>query len=316
MNKPFISLPQDCISSDFFPNIPLGIHSTMKTGGQAQCLFCPQSFESLSLFRQWNQEQNHPLRETILGGLSNVIIREGGIDGIVIRLIKHCKSYQFGEFFIFEAGIHNAEACKIAEKAGYSGMEFLIGIPGTLGGGAAMNAGAYGSEIGDILAWVDIIDAAGHQQRIERKNLNMGYRQGGFPKKAIILNLAFKLKKEDPEIIQKRHLQLVQERRRKIKLTPVMGTSGSAFKNPPQGPKAWQLIDAVGGRGLRRGGAIISEEHANFIINTGKASAEDLEDLGEEIRQRVFEKKGILLEWEIKILGKRISNHEKTSKIG
>lgn len=283
-------------------DIPLGARSTLKTGGRAACVFTPKRTEDLVAFRQWNASQKLPLQETILGGLSNVLIRDGGLEGVVIRLPSAGTWAIEGTLFIFDAGLPNASACEVARRSGFSGLEFLAGIPGTIGGAIAMNAGAYGREVGERLVWVDLLTSDGQIVRTERAALSMRYRQGGLPSGALVLKAAFCLTADSVEAVTQRQAQELAERRKKIHLTSTVGTAGSAFKNP-EGHKAWQLIEAVGGRGLQRDGAMFSNEHANFLLNTGGATAAALEGLGEEVRRRVRASFGVELEWEIKILG-------------
>lgn len=288
-------------------DVPLGMQSTLKAGGKAVCVFRPKRMEDLVAFRQWNQAQAEPLEETILGGLSNVLIRDGGLGGVVLRLPVVLPGEGEDGLLILSGGLPNGVACAEAQRRGLSGIEFLSGIPGTIGGAVAMNAGAYGKEVSEALVWIEALTKEGHIIRLSREVLPMRYRHGGLPEGTLVIRAAFRMAPEAPEAIARRQAQLAAERRGKIRLLPSMGTAGSAFKNPPEeiseGRKAWQLIDAVGGRGLRRGGAMFAEEHANFLLNMGGATARDLEALGEEIRHRVWKAFGVKLVWEIKILG-------------
>ncbi|MDR1908082.1 MAG: UDP-N-acetylmuramate dehydrogenase [Holosporales bacterium] len=282
-------------------DVPLGRYSTMKCGGSARCVYRARNVEELSHFRKMNT-----FPETLLGGLSNVIVRTSGIGGVVIRL-QNTGECDTGEHSVFWAGVRNFDACRMVAKEGLSGMEFLIGIPGTIGGAVAMNAGANGVEIADVLEWVDVVDTSGDVRRIARHGLNFSYRSSGLAEGIMVVRACFRLTPSSQTEVEMRHTQLLLERAKKIKFLPNIGTAGSTFKNPEQnvsnGMKAWELIDSAGCRGLTCGGAMISTEHANFLINTGNATADDLEKLGEEVRKRVFDMTGILLEWEIKIIG-------------
>ncbi|MDR1597622.1 MAG: UDP-N-acetylmuramate dehydrogenase [Holosporales bacterium] len=282
-------------------DVPLGQYSTMKCGGHAFCVYSPKNVDDLAAFRRINT-----LPETLLGGLSNVIIRSGGISGVVIRL-KNVAQCNVSERSVFWAGLRNVDACKMAASQGYSGMEFLIGIPGTIGGAVAMNAGTCGQEVADVLDWVEIMDDCGVVTRVDRRNLNMTYRSGGLPADAMVIRACFRLMPSTQSEVSIKHTQLLLERAKGVRLPPNVGTAGSTFKNPDpgvsDGRKAWQLIDAAGCRGLCHGGAMVSNEHANFLINKGHATPEDLILLGENVRRRVFDFCGVLLEWEVKIIG-------------
>ena len=189
-------------------------------------------------------------------------------------------------------------------EAGLSGLEFLVGIPGTIGGALAMNAGAYGSEVKDLLEWVELMDERGEIYTLSKRDLSMSYRQGNLPKRSIVLRAAFRTEpKAQPEI--KNTLEDFLKKREETQ--PVRGrTGGSTFKNPKEGLKAWELIDAAGCRGLTRGAAQVSEKHCNFLLNLGGASAADIEALGEEVRACVLAHSGIALEWEIRRIGRTL----------
>jgi UDP-N-acetylmuramate dehydrogenase len=188
------------------------------------------------------------------------------------------------------------------QARGLTGLEFLVGIPGSIGGAIAMNAGAYGFEVKDFLKTIEIMDAAGNRSILNIEDLFMTYRQGNLPEATIVLKATFLLKKGNPEQIQK----LIQENLAKREDTqPIHGrTGGSTFKNPEDPTvKAWQLIDQAGCRGLKQNDAMVSELHCNFLLNTDKAKASDLESLGEAVRTRVEQTTGVVLEWEIIRLG-------------
>ncbi|GHS92912.1 UDP-N-acetylenolpyruvoylglucosamine reductase [Alphaproteobacteria bacterium] len=296
--------------NEFDWNVSLGARSSFKTGGAALCVFRPKTTESLVRLFQIQATKETPPTFPILGALSNTLIRDGGLKGITVQLVPPTREEILAkggdkEEGVFPAGMRNADVCWIAEQKGATNLEFLIGIPGTLGGAVAKNAGAHGFEVSDFLKGIEFVDQKGNVKRLERKDLPMTYRNGGLPQGSVVTHVCFKLGQKSREEIQKRHQQFLKERKKKIKLEATVGTAGSAFKNPPDGPKAWQLIDEAGCRGLSLGDAQISEQHANFLLNKGNATASDLEDLGEQVRQRVFEKKGVWLEWEIDIVGER-----------
>jgi UDP-N-acetylmuramate dehydrogenase len=237
-----------------------------------------------------------------------VLIRSGGIDDVVIRL-KNVGQCDVSEQSVFSGGIRNVDACKMAASAGYSGIEFLVGIPGTIGGAIAMNAGADGDEVANVLLWVDLMNAKGEIERVKRRHINMTYRNGGITDGLIVVRACFRLNPSTQDKVAMRHAKLLCERAAKMNFGKNVGTAGSAFRNPLNeisgGRKAWELIDAAGCRGLSRGGVTVSEKHANFLLNMGNATPEDIENLGEEVRKRVLDATGVQLEWEIKILGKK-----------
>jgi UDP-N-acetylmuramate dehydrogenase len=284
-------------------DVPLGKQSTMKTGGNAACVFEPQSIRELSRFCM----EYKSIEKIVLGRLSNVVIRDHGINKIVIqlkRLTQHVID-QNNNFVILEAGMSNYYACQKMTQYNYSGIEFLIGIPGTIGGAVATNAGAYGSEISDVLVWCETMDNHGRIHRLSKNDLNMHYRCGGLPAEAIVTKACFSLRKSSKEDINAQHTKITTERATKINISSKYGTAGSMFKNPEHcnGLKAWQLIEAAGCRGLTRDGAMISDKHANFLINTGTATVAALEELTQEVKQRVLDTSGILLELEIEFIG-------------
>jgi UDP-N-acetylmuramate dehydrogenase len=194
-----------------------------------------------------------------------------------------------------------ALACR---DQGVGGLEFLSGIPGTIGGGLRMNAGAYGSEFKDVLLAASALDGTGRRHALDLAALGLGYRHSALPEDWIFLGATFRGHAEAPAAIAQRmgEIQAAREASQPVRAR----TGGSTFANPP-GEKAWALIDRAGCRGLRRGGAMVSEKHANFLINTGGATAADLEGLGEEVRRRVRETTGITLAWEIRRIGRPLT---------
>jgi UDP-N-acetylmuramate dehydrogenase len=294
-------------------NAPLGKVGWFRTGGQADILFKPADVEDLQKFLS---EVNGNIPVNILGVLSNAIVRDRGVEGVVIRLgrefnvIKELEDYQM----YFGSAVLDVNAAEAAADKNISGLEFLCGIPGSIGGALALNAGAYGSEIRDVLVNAEFIDKKGMRQFLTADDMKMSYRHSEIPEGWIAVGATLQGRAGDAEQI-KRHMTDIREKRSQTQ--PIRSqTGGSTFKNPkpedlaaaglPEGTKAWQLVDKVGGRGLTIGGAQMSELHANFMINTGTATAADLETLGEEIRHRVREQcNGYNLQWEIVILGRK-----------
>jgi len=281
-------------------NADLSKSNWFRVGGTAQWQFKPEDTEDLM---QFMGARVNTLPITIFGVGSNIIVRDGGIDGVVIRL-----GAGFARVSAEGTQIHAGAACldvHVAQFAcdhGVAGLEFLSGIPGTIGGAVVMNAGAYGREIKDVLIWAEAVDTEGKLHRLSSAELGFRYRGSALPEGWIVTAARLKGESGNPDDIAARIRKIAEER---SATQPVRArTGGSTFKNPP-GMKAWELIDKAGCRGLKRGGAQVSELHCNFLINTGEATATDLEELGEEVRKRVKSKCGVELEWEIKRIGKR-----------
>lgn len=278
-------------------NAPLSKMNWLGVGGPAEILFIPEDEADLSWFL--SARPNIPV--TILGGGSNLLIRDGGILGIVIHLEKEFSKITVeGNQIRCGAAAKNVEVSKAAMEAGLSGFEFLCGIPGTVGGSLRMNAGAHGTEIKDILKQITAIDGIGKKGVIDKEEIFFEYRSTPLPDNWIFTEALFEGKPENKEIIQKRMAEYKEIRDR----TQPIGarTAGSMFKNPV-GLKAWQLIEKAGCRGLKVGDAMVSEKHCNFFINTGKATARDFEILAKTVQQRVFDMSGIMLEWEVRRIG-------------
>jgi UDP-N-acetylmuramate dehydrogenase len=277
-------------------NTPLGVESWFGCGGTADLLFAPADFNDLADFLK-----NYEGPVTILGGMANTIVRDGGIRGVVIRLGK-----SFGNVkaeatkIIAGAGALNGSVAAAAVKAGIGGLEFLSGVPGTIGGALRMNAGAYGTEVKDVLKEVTVIDRNGSRRVLKPADLKMTYRHTDAPEDSIFVQAVFEGKAEDAEIVRARLKEIKAKRQDTQPIAEKTG--GSTYANP-EGHKAWELIDKAGCRGLKIGGAQMSEKHCNFIINTGNATAADLENLGDKVIEIVKEKTNVLLCWEIKRLG-------------
>ena len=280
-------------------NYSLSHLTWFKVGGLAQIFFKPEDVHDLESILKQNA-CNLPL--TVLGAGSNTIIRDGGIDGIVIKLGRGFTDIELlGDRIRVGASCLNSSLAKFCLNNSIANFEFLVGIPGTIGGGVIMNAGAYGAEFKDILASIDVMTHEGVILNIDAKNIEFGYRSANLPADYIILSATFNASSGDQQTIN----ALMNEISFKRSSTqPIKEkTSGSTFANP-RNHKAWELIDNAGLRGYRIGGARLSELHCNFMINDGSASARDLEQLGDYVKAQVFKNSGVILEWEIKRIGK------------
>jgi UDP-N-acetylmuramate dehydrogenase len=261
-------------------------------------LFQPADLEDLRSFRR---AINGAIAFFPMGVASNLLVRDGGIDAVVVRLGGELARIEIeGGTLVAGAGARDQRVAQEACRAGLSGLEFLIGIPGTIGGAVKMNAGAFGGETAERLLWAEILDSEGRLDRLSRDELGLAYRKSALPVEAIVVRAAFALAEGDPTAIRARMDAIRAEREAAQPLG--VATGGSTFKNPP-GEKAWRLIEAAGCRGLRLGAAMVSEKHCNFLINTGGASAAELEGLGELVRERVRTHSGVTLEWEIVRVG-------------
>jgi UDP-N-acetylmuramate dehydrogenase len=287
------------------PNAPVGRSTWLGAGGSAELLFEPTDCEDLAAFLSVLPAQ---LPLTVLGGGANVLVRDGGIPGITIRLGRSFAdiAVEPGALSV-GAGSLDLAVAHAARQAGRAGLEFLCGIPGTIGGGLRMNAGAYGREIKDVLISATAFDRGGTGHRLDGAAMGLGYRACRVDPDWIFIGARLTAVPGDRADIVRRMAKIREARRTS---QPVRArTGGSTFANPP-GESAWRLVDMAGCRGLLRGGAMVSPQHANFLINTGNATAADLEGLGEEVRRRVFETSGILLEWEIRRIGRPLAGGE------
>ncbi len=238
---------------------------------------------------------------TVLGAMSNVIVRDGGVRGAVIRMGKEFAGVEIdGDLVRAGAAALDGTVAQAAAEAGIGGLEFLSTIPGSIGGALRMNAGCYGTETKDVLVEAEVLDRQGNLHVLKPDEMSMTYRHSGVPEDWIFVGALFQGTPDDPVSI---HERIAELKERRAQTQPIREkTGGSTFANP-EGHKAWELIDKVGGRGLKIGGAMMSEKHCNFMINTGDATAADLENLGEELRRRVREETGIDLCWEIRRIG-------------
>ncbi|MGQ0558134.1 MAG: UDP-N-acetylmuramate dehydrogenase [Sphingosinicella sp.] len=270
-----------------------------KSGGAAEWLFEPKDLDDLQHFIA-GLDPAMPV--TPLGLGSNMIVRDGGVPGVVVRLGKALAQVERLDSTTLHCG-GGASGILVSSRArdhGIGGVEFLRSIPGTVGGFVRMNGGAYGREVKDILIECQVVLRSGQAQRLTLDDLCYTYRHSKLPDQAIVVSATFRGHIEDPVHIQAEMDRIAAEREASQPLRS--RTGGSTVKNPP-GNRAWTLIDAAGCRGLRIGGAQVSEKHCNFLINLGDASSSDIEALGEEVRRRVREHSGTTLEWEIERVG-------------
>lgn len=277
---------------------PLGAMTWFRVGGAAEVLVRPADTDDLSTFLATLAPE---LPVSVFGAASNLIVRDGGIPGIVIKLARG-----FGDVIIEADGVIagaaalDATIAEHAAAAGLAGLEFLSGIPGSLGGAVAMNAGAYGSELRDCLDWADIVGRDGSVSRFAAADLALSYRHARLPPGGIVVRARLHARHGDKAAIAARMDDIRTSREA---TQPVRArTGGSTFRNP-DGHKAWQLIDRAGCRGMVVGDAQVSEKHCNFLINRGQARAADLETLGDAVRARVLAESGIELLWEIRRIG-------------
>ena len=240
---------------------------------------------------------------TVLGVGSNLLVRDGGIRGVVIRLMRGFTGIVVeGNEVVAGAGALDLNVALTARDHALAGLEFLSGIPGTIGGAVAMNAGAYGSDMSQVLASAKAVDRSGRLHLAKAAELGFSYRHNHAPADWIFVSARLNAVPGDHLAIARRIADIDTAR---VESQPRSSTGGSTFVNPP-GQKAWELIDRARCRGLKLGGAQVSEKHANFLINTGNATAADIEALGEEVRRRVLEQSGVRLEWEIRRIGEML----------
>ena len=291
------SLPP--VRGTYQEHAPLKDSLWFRAGGPAEILFRPADKHDLAAFLAAKPAD---LPVMVIGVGSNLLVRDGGIRGVVIRLPA-----SFGRITIDGAQVRagaaalDAAAARAAAEAGIGGLEFLRGIPGTIGGALRMNAGCYGREIKDVFVEATAIDAEGRTVTLARADISFSYRHSSASQELIFIEAVLEGFPDSRDDVKKRIDELVAQREA---TQPVRAkTGGSTFKNPPGEKKAWQLIEEVGGRALARGAAQMSPMHCNFLINTGEASAADLEGLGEEVRARVRDRLGVQLEWEIRRVG-------------
>jgi len=276
---------------------PLGPQTWFGTGGPAEVLFRPADVEDLASFLR---ALPAAVPVTVLGVGSNLLVRDGGVKGVVIRLMRGFTGIAVdGNQLLAGAGAPDLNVALTARDHALAGLEFLSGIPGTMGGAVMMNAGAYGGELAEVLVSAEAIDRTGKVHRISAAELSFSYRHSSAPADWIFTSARLRGEPGDPLAIARRIAEIDSTR---TESQPRSRTGGSTFVNPP-GHKAWELIDQAGCRGLRIGEAQVSEKHCNFLINLGAASAADIEALGEEVRRRVLDTSGVRLDWEIRRIG-------------
>lgn len=268
-------------------------------GGKADILFRPYDISDLAFFLK---NKDYDLKVTIIGVGSNVIIRDGGVEGVVIKLGREFNKINHkNDVLTVGAGCLCSNVALYSKINALSNLEFLTGIPGSIGGAIAMNAGCYHSEVADYLISAIVMDYAGNVKELKNKDFAFAYRTNKLAKDYLILEAKFKVENSTSELVGAKINEFNKNREDS---QPIRNkTGGSTFKNP-EGKKAWALIDEAGGRGMKIGDAQISEKHCNFMINNGNAKASDLIDLGNKVIDLVKEKTGVILEWEIKIIGR------------
>jgi UDP-N-acetylmuramate dehydrogenase len=285
--------------------VPLAPRTWLRVGGPADAVFQPADLDDLVAFLRAKPRE---MAVTPLGVASNVLVRDGGLEGVVVKLAGPLAEVEVDDDRLtVGAGATDRMIAISAQRAGLSGLEFFIGIPGTLGGAVRMNAGAFGGETAAVVERVIALDPAGARHELGAAELGFGYRHSALPDGWIAIAAVLRGVPGDERAIRARMLAIKAEREAAQPLH--VATGGSTFKNPP-GHKAWQLIDAAGCRGLRHGKAMVSDKHCNFLINTGDATAAELEELGEMVRDRVLAASGIALEWEIHRVGRPIRDLE------
>ena len=293
-------VPMEGIRGVLTPDAPLAKLVWFKAGGAADWLFEPADLEDL---REFLVELDGDLPVMALGLGSNLIVRDGGVPGVVVRLGKaFAKVTDLGDCMLeCGGGASGILVSSTARDAGVAGLEFLRGIPGTVGGFVRMNGGAYGREVADVLIDCDVLMPDGASLRLPAADLRYTYRHSALPEGAVVVSARFRGAPGDPAEIGAEMDRIARAREESQPLRTKTG--GSTFKNP-QGDKAWRLVDAAGCRGLRKGGAQVSEKHTNFLINTGDATSADIEGLGEDVRRKVYAETGVMLEWEIQRVGR------------
>ena len=278
-------------------NQPLGEFTWFRVGGSAQAFFMPEDENDLAYFLR-NLPEEIPV--TVIGAGSNLIVRDGGVMGAVIRLGRGFNDVKVEDHRITAGtAMLDVMVARAAQPAGVAGLAFLSGIPGTIGGALRMNGGAYGGETKDVLAEAHGVDRQGNLRKFTNAEMGFSYRHCGVPEDVIFTTAVLQGRPGQPEEIA---TEMAEIKKKRGASQPRNRTGGSTFKNPP-GQSAWKLVDDAGCRGLTIGGAQVSELHSNFLINLGGATAADIENLGETVREKVKAHSGVALEWEIKRVG-------------
>jgi UDP-N-acetylmuramate dehydrogenase len=277
---------------------PLAPFTWFRVGGPAEVLVRPADAADLAGFLA-ALPVDVPVQ--VIGACSNLIIRDGGLPGVTLKLARGFSAIAAeADGVVAGAAALDVTVAEHAAAAGLTGLEFLSGIPGTIGGAMTMNAGAYGGESAQVVDWVELVTCSGEFRRMAAAELAFAYRHARLPAGAVVTRVRLRALPGAAATIAARmnEIRAAREASQPVRAR----TGGSTFRNPP-GMKAWELIDAAGCRGLVRGGAMVSEKHCNFLINTGAATAADIEGLGEEVRRRVFAASGVTLDWEIRRVG-------------
>jgi UDP-N-acetylmuramate dehydrogenase len=289
------------IGGRVFFDAPMRKFTSIKVGGPADSLLFPKSVEELKKVVRYAKRKNIPF--LILGRGTNLVVRDKGVRGWVISLTRGMKKVQMeGEEVEAEAGLSLQRLVQSTIQKGLTGLEPFFGIPGTVGGGLAMNAGAWDSELKDVLLSITLMKEDGEVVERSRSRLNFSYRSLALPSSWVILKGRFQLKKGKKEEILER-VRSYSEMRKRIQPLDYP-SAGSIFKNPKEGP-AGKWIEEVGLKGFRMGQAMISDRHANFIVNLGKAKADEVINLMEWVEKRIYEEKGISLEREVRVVGEQ-----------
>ncbi len=293
-------VPTENIRGRLTQNAPLAKFVWFKSGGNADWLFEPADLDDLKSFCE---QLDGEIPVMALGVGSNMIIRDGGVPGVVIKLGKEFAEVEITGETTLTAGSATPVSIvsRRAAKAGIDGLSFFTGIPGSVGGVTRMNGGCYGRETCDVLVDCDVILPDGQFVTLTNKELQYSYRHSALPDGAVVVAARFEGFPGDPDTIKAEMNRISSERKDSQPIGSMTG--GSTFKNPP-GHSSWKLIDEAGCRGLRNGGAQVSEKHCNFLINTGNATSTEIEGLGEMVREKVYAHSGIQLEWEIKRVGR------------
>ena len=291
---------KDNFADNIYTKQKLAKYAWFGVGGNAEILYIPEKEKSLEKFLKAKPSD---CKIFTMGAGSNLLIRDNGIDGVTLITSKLNKiSIDKDGIITANCGAFDAEVARFARDHSRTGLEFLIGIPGTVGGGIKMNSGAFGSEFKDVIIDVKAINHNGEYKIFSNEDLDMKYRKIGLKDEWIFLSARFRTSVNTEKNIQDKMKKIIHSRK---SAQPIgVKTGGSTFKNPV-GKKAWKLIDQAGCRGWKNGDAMISKKHCNFIINLKNANAHQIEELGENVKQKVFENTGIELNWEIERVGNR-----------
>ena len=283
-------------------------YTWFRTGGPAEVLYNPSDVDDLMVFMK-DKPNDVPI--TLIGLGSNLLVRDGGIPGVVIRLGKNFANLNVrNNQILVGGGALDSSVAAAARDAGLTGMEFLSGVPGTIGGALRMNAGAFDQEMKDIVSYARVIDEKGELHNLPVEDLGFAYRRSSVPDEWIFVGAILQGTPGDRGDIARKMEEIRSYREESQPMRTQTG--GSTFRNPDSGEsagrKAWEIIEGAECRGLKHGGAMISEKHCNFLINTGDATSQDLEELGEIVRKRVQSRTGVSLEWEIRRIGRSLTD--------